>query len=127
MSLQNEPRRGVGPRVCPIADALGVVGDRWSLLVLRELAFGVRRFNEIRMNTGAPRETLTVRLRELEEAGVITRRRYSDRPPREEYVLTEAGEAARPVLSALRAWGERHSPRRASSLAAEAALIVTAG
>ena len=94
--------------MCGIADALAAVGDRWSLLIVREIAFGVRRFNDIRHNTGAPRETLTTRLRKLEEAGVVHRRRYSERPPRDEYRLTERGRDFRPVVLALLAWGNRH-------------------
>jgi len=97
------------PRECPIARALDVIGDRWSLLVLREINFGVRRFTDIRTNTGAPRDTLTTRLRELEESGVIERRRYSEHPPRDEYVLTEAGQGITPVLRSLRQWGERYT------------------
>ena len=96
------------PRVCSIADALDVVGERWSLLVLRELGFGVHRFNDIQINTGVPRETLALRLRKLEEAGIIERRRYSDRPPRDEYLLTAIGKDLDPVLLALRQWGEHH-------------------
>lgn len=96
------------PRVCPIADALDVVGERWSLLILRELRFGVLRFKDIQVNTGAPKETLALRLRKLEQAGLIERRRYSERPPRDEYVLTESGQELSPVLQALRKWGERH-------------------
>ncbi len=96
--------------MCGIADALEIVGDRFALLVLRELSFGVRRFSDIRANTGAPRDTLTVRLRQLEQAGLVARRRYQDHPPRDEYVLTAAGEQIGPVLGALRAWGERWAP-----------------
>jgi DNA-binding HxlR family transcriptional regulator len=96
-------------RVCGIADALGIVGDRWALLVLRELTFGVRRFNDIRANTGAPRDSLATRLRDLEEAGLIARRQYSEHPPRDEYFLTAAGEAMRPVLRELRIWGETYT------------------
>jgi DNA-binding HxlR family transcriptional regulator len=95
------------PRPCKIADALMLVGDRWSLLVIREIAYGVHRFNDIRANTGAPREMLAARLRKLEAAGVIVRRRYKERPPRDEYVLTDAGDALTPVLRSLREWGER--------------------
>lgn len=84
------------------------MGERWSLLILREIGFGVQRFSDIRCNTGAPRERLVARLRELEEAGVITRRRYSDRPPRDEYVFTESGRAIAPVLRELHKWGERY-------------------
>jgi len=95
--------------VCGIAGALGIFGDRWALLVPRELGFGVRRFSDIRANTGASRDSLTTRLRELEEAGLITRRRYQERPPRDEYFLTEAGEAIGPVLRELRIWGETYA------------------
>jgi DNA-binding HxlR family transcriptional regulator len=107
-SLEHGPGlRPDAPRVCAIADALDLVGERYSLLILREISFGVHRFNDIRHNTGAPRETLAIRLRRLEEVGVISRRRYSEHPPRDEYLLTEAGEALLPVLGQLREWGER--------------------
>lgn len=99
------------PRPCFIADALDVVGERWSLLIVRELGLGVTRFGDLRTNTGAPRETLTVRLRKLEEAGIVERRRYQERPPRDEYALTDAGRALAPVLRALREWGEQHGAR----------------
>jgi DNA-binding HxlR family transcriptional regulator len=108
VSQESESTNLGRPRVCSIADALDVVGERWSLLVLRELGFGVHRFKDIQVNTGAPRETLALRLRKLEDAGVIERRRYCDHPPRDEYVLTPAGRDLLPVLGALREWGERH-------------------
>jgi DNA-binding HxlR family transcriptional regulator len=108
VSQKSEPSNLGRPRICSIADALEVVGERWSLLVLREIGFGVHRFKDIQVNTGAPRETLALRLRKLEEAGVIERRRYCDHPPRDEYLLTDAGRELTPVLGALRAWGERH-------------------
>lgn len=114
MSLNSELIRTDGTRECPIADALELIGDRWSLLVVRELGFGVRRFNEIQRNTGAPREMLTARLRKLEECGVITRQPYSEHPPRDEYVLTEAGQGLVPVLRGLRRWGQKYAPARPS-------------
>jgi DNA-binding HxlR family transcriptional regulator len=86
---------------------LALVGERWSLLVVRELGFGVRRFNDIQRNTGAPREMLTARLRKLEEAGIVSRTAYSEHPPRYDYELTEAGRALAPVLRSLRRWGEQ--------------------
>jgi DNA-binding HxlR family transcriptional regulator len=98
-----------GTRVCGVADALELIGDRWSLLVIRELEFGVHRFNDIQRLTGAPREALTARLRKLESVGVLQRRLYSSAPPRYEYELTPAGQQLRPVLAELRAWGERHA------------------
>ena len=109
MSQEIGPTDAAGPRVCPIADALDIVGERWTLLVLRELAFGVSRFKEIQVNTGAPRETLSLRLRKLEEYRLIERRQYCEHPPRDEYVLTQAGQDLQPVLRSLRQWGERHA------------------
>jgi DNA-binding HxlR family transcriptional regulator len=95
--------------VCGIADALELVGDRWALLALREIGFGVTRFNDIQVNTGAPRASLSARLRGLEAGGLIERRRYREHPPRDEYRLTEAGRDLGPVLRELRIWGERHA------------------
>jgi DNA-binding HxlR family transcriptional regulator len=109
VSQESESTNLGAPRDCSIADALELVGERWSLLVLRELGFGVHRFKDIQVNTGAPRETLALRLRTLEQAGVIERRRYCDHPPRHEYVLTPAGRDLTAVLTALREWGERHA------------------
>ena len=100
--------RTASPRECSIAAALEVVGEKWSLLVVRELFLGCRRFSEIAANTGAPRDILTARLRRLEEVGVITRRLYSERPERYEYVLTDAGKDLRPVIWALKHWGDTH-------------------
>lgn len=109
VSQEIEPTAGGGPRVCSIADALDIVGERWTLLVLRELGFGVTRFKDIQVNTGAPRETLSMRLRKLEESGLIERRQYCEHPPRDEYVLTPAGRDIQPVLRSLRQWGERYA------------------
>ena len=90
-----------------MAAALEVIGERWSLLVVRELALGVHRFDRIARNTGAPRDILTARLRRLETAGVLEKRRYQERPERFEYHLTAAGKELRPILLALAQWGER--------------------
>ena len=95
------------PRVCSIAAALTVLGEKWSLLVVRELALGVQRFDQIQRNTGAPRDILTNRLRRLEEAGVLEKRPYQERPLRHSYVLTESGNELRPILLSLSQWGER--------------------
>lgn len=94
-------------RDCSVANALSVIGERWSLLALREVMLGVRRFDQIARNTGASRDILTTRLRHLEAGGVLARRQYETRPPRYEYVLTEAGEALHTVLLSLMAWGDR--------------------
>ena len=94
-------------RPCSVAAALNLVGEKWALLAVREIVFGNKRFDEIARNTGAPRDRLAARLRALEAGGVITRRQYSEHPPRYEYELTEAGQDLRPVLVALRAWGDK--------------------
>ena len=104
------PTLVAGVRVCPIANTLEVVGDKWSLLVLRELSLGVHRFNDIQRQTGAPRDRIADRLRSLEQSGLIERRQYSEHPPRFEYWLTEAGSDLTPVLDSLRHWGERYRP-----------------
>jgi DNA-binding HxlR family transcriptional regulator len=95
-------------RVCSITDALSVVGDRYALLVAREIKYGNTRFKDLADSTGAPRDVLTSRLRKLEEWGVVERRRYSERPPRYEYLLTAAGAELQPILLALKEWGDRH-------------------
>ncbi|MEV0354755.1 helix-turn-helix domain-containing protein [Nocardia sp. NPDC050697] len=96
------------PRDCTIADALEVVGDRWSLLIVRELFYAQQRFTEVVRNTGAPRDIATTRLRKLVEHGVIAREQYSSRPARYAYRLTESGRALAPVLLALKRWGHEH-------------------
>lgn len=92
--------------VCPIALAQRVVGDRWTVMVLRELFLGSRRFEEIQAQSQATPQMLASRLKKLESDGVIERRAYNDRPLRYEYHLTKMGLAFYPVFLALRAWGE---------------------
>ena len=94
-------------RPCSIASTLAVVGEKWALLAVREISLGNHRFDAIARNTGAPRDRLAARLRALEDAGVVERRQYSERPPRFEYHLTAAGADLRLVLQALRSWGDR--------------------
>jgi DNA-binding HxlR family transcriptional regulator len=94
-------------RPCSVAAALNLIGEKWSLLAVREIVFGNKRFEAIARNTGAPRDRLAARLRALEGGGVIVRRQYSEHPPRYEYELTEAGQELRTVLTALRAWGDK--------------------
>lgn len=97
-------------RTCSIARTLAVVGERWSLLVVREVALGVRRFAGIQAGTGAPPAVLTDRLRTLVEAGVLTTRPYQEpgARARDEYVLTPAGRELVTVLAALKDWGDAH-------------------
>jgi len=96
-------------RPCPIAASLDVVGERWSLLVVRELSLGRTRFSDIVDGTGAPRDRIAARLKALEDAGVIRRTAYQSAPPRFDYQLTESGRALIPILDALLAWGLDHA------------------
>jgi DNA-binding HxlR family transcriptional regulator len=91
-----------------LAAALTVVGERWSLLALREMTYGVHRFDQIAAYTGATRDILARRLRTLEAAGVVERRQYTEHPPRYEYHLTPAGHDLYPVLQGLWDWGEAY-------------------
>ena len=95
-------------QVCSIARSLEVVGERWTILVLREVFLGVRRFDEIQNDLGIARNVLTSRLEKLVGEGVLEKRRYSERPPRFEYVLTEKGLDLWPVVVSLMQWGDRH-------------------
>ena len=82
-------------RPCSVAAALNLIGEKWTLLAVREITFGNKRFDVIAKNTGAPRDRLAARLRTLEAAGVVERRQYSEHPPRYEYELTQAGQELR--------------------------------
>ena len=93
--------------VCPIAKALAVVGDRWTLLLMRDLASKVNRFDELQASTGMSTHLLSVRLKRLEADGVIEKRAYCQKPLRCEYHLTAKGEDLAPVLSQLKAWGKK--------------------
>jgi DNA-binding HxlR family transcriptional regulator len=95
------------PRPCSVAAALRILGERWSLLAVREMSYGVHRFEQITGYTGASRDILADRLRKLESAGVVERRQYSEHPPRFEYHLTQAGEELRPILLSLYQWGDK--------------------
>jgi DNA-binding HxlR family transcriptional regulator len=105
--------RAVLPRTydnqnCSIARALELVGERWSMLVIRDAFLGLRRFDEFQASLGIARNVLTSRLRRLVEAGVLVRIRYQERPVRHEYRLTESGRELSIPLLALMHWGDRH-------------------
>ncbi len=94
--------------VCPVAEAARLLGDKWTLILLRDLAGGPRRFSELEASgEGISPSTLAARLRELEERGLISRTSYNEIPPRVEYALTAKGYDALPVVEALRVYGAR--------------------
>jgi DNA-binding HxlR family transcriptional regulator len=99
------------PYQCPIARSLDVIGERWTILILRELVrIGPRKFQELERGLpGISPNTLSTRLKHLEEAGIVERRFYEQHPPRAEYLLTGRGKELGPVLRALFNWGQRHS------------------
>ena len=115
-------RKSFGNMQCPIARGLERVGEWWSILILRDAFYGLTRFDEFQKSLGIAPNMLTRRLDALVEAGLLERRRYSERPPRDEYLLTERGRDFRPVLLAFMAWGNRHlAPEGASVRLVDAA------
>lgn len=92
---------------CSIAGALEQIGDRWALLVIRDLSLGLSRYDDLRTSTGIPAATLAARLKHLAASGIIERVRYQERPPRDEYRLTQKGRDLWKVSVALREWGDR--------------------
>lgn len=95
------------PGECSIADALGIVGDRWTILIMRDVFRGLRRFDEFRKDLEIPRAVLSDRLRRLVDTGVLRRQPYQDRPVRYEYRLTPMGRELSPILISLMQWGDR--------------------
>ncbi|MFF4708844.1 winged helix-turn-helix transcriptional regulator [Streptomyces sp. NPDC001288] len=93
---------------CSIARALEVVGERWTLLVIRDALYGVRRYNDFLVHLGIPRAVLSARLKALTEEGILEKRRYQEAPPRDEYVITERGTELWPAMRALAVWGRDH-------------------
>ncbi|MFF3066656.1 winged helix-turn-helix transcriptional regulator [Kitasatospora sp. NPDC057936] len=99
-------RGGPADDNCAIAQALDVVGDTWTLLIVRDTARGLHRFEQLQQELGLSRKVLAERLRLLVDSGVLAREQYQDRPPRHEYRLTPRGRALLPVLVALQDWGD---------------------
>jgi DNA-binding HxlR family transcriptional regulator len=110
-------RKSFGNMQCPIARSLERVGEWWSILILRDAVYGLKRFDEFQKSLDIAPNMLTRRLNALVKGGLLNRQRYSDKPPRYEYVLTDRGRDFRPVLLSLFAWGNRHfAPEGASVL-----------
>ena len=114
-------RKSFSRMQCPIARSLERVGEWWSILILRDAFQGLTRFDQFQKGLDIAPNILTRRLNSLVEAGLLERHRYSERPPRDEYLLTERGRDFRPVVVALYAWGNKHfAPEGASVVLVDA-------
>jgi DNA-binding HxlR family transcriptional regulator len=97
---------------CSIARALEVVGERWTLLIVRDVSLGLRRFDQFQQSLGIARNVLTDRLHRLVDEGILERVRYSDRPERYEYLLTQKGRDLQIALAGLRQWGDKYLSKK---------------
>ena len=94
---------------CPVETTLMLIGDKWKVLILRDLMPGTKRFGELKKSIGSvSQKVLTAQLRDMEEKGLVSRKVYAEVPPRVEYSLTELGKSLNPILDAMRAWGENY-------------------
>lgn len=93
---------------CSVARSVAVIGDRWTLMILRDCFLGVRRFDDFERRLGISRSIVADRLKRLVDEGVLRREAYQDRPPRHEYRLTDKGLALHPVIMAIVHWGDVH-------------------
>lgn len=94
-------------RACSVAQTVDVIGEWWTPLILRDIFYGVRRFDALRKNLGISRKVLTQRLNRLVEAQILQRKVYQEHPPRHEYCLTERGKELFPIIVTLMAWGDK--------------------
>jgi DNA-binding HxlR family transcriptional regulator len=101
---------------CAVEQTVAVIGGKWKPLILHHLFFeGTQRFNELLRKTGAPRQALTMQLRELERDGIIAREVFPEVPPRVEYSLTKTGRSLGPVLQQMLEWGQRYQAKKAAA------------
>ena len=99
---------------CPVETTLTLIGDKWKVLILRDLMTGTKRFGELKKSVGnVSQKVLTAQLRDMEENGLIDRRVYAEVPPRVEYSLTELGKSLKPILDSMQNWGEQYKSRAA--------------
>ena len=97
---------------CPVETTLTLIGDKWKVLILRDLLSGTKRFGELKKSIGnVSQKVLTAQLRAMEDSGLLTRTVYAEVPPRVEYTLTELGQSLRPILDAMWNWGEEYKAR----------------
>ena len=94
---------------CPVETTLTLIGDKWKVLILRDLLTGTKRFGELKKSIGnVSQKVLTAQLRAMEENGLLTRTAYAEVPPRVEYTLTDLGKSLKPILDAMWNWGEEY-------------------
>jgi DNA-binding HxlR family transcriptional regulator len=120
-------RKSFGKMQCPVARSLERIGEWWSILIIRDALHGLTRFDQFEESLGIAPNMLTRRLNALVKAGILEKRRYSERPPRYEYVLTERGRDLQPVVVAMQVWGNKHfAPEGTSVLLVNAKTGATA-
>ena len=106
---------------CPVETTLMLIGDKWKVLILRDLMDGTKRFGELKKSIGhVTQKVLTAQLRDMESRGLLTRKVYAEVPPRVEYTLTETGYSLKPILDSMVAWGTRYKENAAAAAAADA-------
>ena len=104
-----------GLPVCPVETTLMLIGDKWKVLILRDLLPGTKRFGELKRSIGSvSQKVLTAQLRDMEDKGLVSRRVYAEVPPRVEYSLTELGRSLKPILDAMLDWGESYKEMKNS-------------
>ncbi|MDU1825067.1 helix-turn-helix domain-containing protein [Clostridium sp.] len=97
---------------CPVEITLMLIGDKWKVLILRDLLLGTKRFGELKQSIGTvSQKVLTAQLRDMEEKGLVNRKVYAEVPPRVEYTLTELGRSLKPILDAMANWGEEYKSK----------------
>lgn len=98
--------------VCPVETTLALIGDKWKVLILRDLMPGTKRFGELKKSIGSvSQKVLTAQLRNMEQSGLINRKVYAEVPPRVEYSLTELGKSLKPILDSMQSWGEKYKSK----------------
>ena len=98
---------------CPVETTLTLIGDKWKVLILRDLMPGTKRFGELKKSVGnVSQKVLTAQLRTMEESGLVNRKVYAEVPPRVEYSLTELGKSLKPILDSMRAWGGAYKAKQ---------------
>lgn len=97
---------------CPVETTLTLIGDKWKVLILRDLLPGTKRFGELKKSIGSvSQKVLTAQLRDMEESGLVNRQVYAEVPPRVEYSLTDLGQSLKPILDSMKNWGEEYKAK----------------